>query len=129
MAYVVPTDTSRTSMSLGHRSELETLDRLRKELPSDYTIFHGLHWTREQPGDTKVFEVDFVVVNRSGSLVLIEQKSGNLEQTSDGLFKVNEGDGYRKNVVDQILRSMNGIRDKLTRIIHRGADIGLADVA
>ena len=113
MAYVVPSDTSRTSMSLGHRSELETLDRLRKELPSDYTIFHGLHWTREQPGDTKVFEVDFVVVNRSGSLVLIEQKSGNLEQTSDGLFKVNERDGYRKNVVDQILRSMNGIRDKL----------------
>lgn len=113
MAYVVPSDTSRASTSGGHQRELETLERLRKELPSDHTIFHGLHWTREQPGNTKVFEIDFVVVNRSGSIVLIEQKSGSMEQTPDGLFKNYGTDSPRKNAVEQILRSMNGIRGKL----------------
>ena len=46
-----------------------------------------MHWTCLDHGYSVFGEVDFIVVGPQGQAVLIEQKNGFLEETSDGLVK------------------------------------------
>ena len=46
--------------------ELETLALLARELPDDYTVFHGIHWTRVEHGTALFGEIDFAIVPRAG---------------------------------------------------------------
>jgi hypothetical protein len=114
MAYIVPADISQLALAGGKTPELETLHILKSALPSDYTVFHGVHWSQEYKGYTVYGEVDFVVVNRSGEVLLIEQKNGPLEETGAGLIKVYESGP--KNVKDQVRRSLENMREKFKRI-------------
>ena len=66
MAHIIPSDLSRLALSGAHQSELKTLQILKTELPNDFTIFHGVHWSREYEAWTHFGEIDFVVLNRSG---------------------------------------------------------------
>lgn len=70
-------------------------------------MFHGVHWSREYAKWTQFGEVDFVVVNRGGYVLLIEQKDGPLAETEAGLVK--QYDDGEKNVNDQIRRSVDKI--------------------
>ncbi len=54
MAYIVPSDISRLALAGAHGPELETLKMLKSGLPNDYTVFHGVHWSREYEGWTRV---------------------------------------------------------------------------
>ena len=110
MARIVPSDLTRLALSGAHEPEIETLATLRDTLPGEYTVFHGVHWTRQYKGRTLYGEIDFVVVNDAGRVLCIEQKNGGLEESEGGLFK-DYGD-ERKSVGDQILRSVDSIRDK-----------------
>jgi hypothetical protein len=83
---------------------------MKKQLPDDYTVFHGIHWSREYAKWTHFGEVDFVIVNPSGDVLLIEQKDGAFAETDAGLVKEYEGDG--KNVNDQTRRSVDKIKEK-----------------
>ena len=105
MARIVPSDLTRLALSGAHEPEIETLATLRDALPDDYTVFHGVHWTRQYTGRTLYGEIDFVVVNNAGRVLCIEQKNGGLEESEGGLFK-DYGD-ERKSVGDQILRSVD----------------------
>jgi hypothetical protein len=67
--------------------ELETLTVLAGRLPEDWTVYHGVHWTRLEGNHAVFGEVDFVVVAPSGRVLLVEQKSGLLEETPEGLVK------------------------------------------
>lgn len=100
-------------MSLGETAELRTLEELRSGLPSTYTVFHSVHWTRDAAYRTAFGEADFIVVNQSGEVVVIEQKSGALEESADGLIK-RYSDG-QKNVASQIHRTIDGIRNQFKR--------------
>ena len=100
-------------MSLGETAELRTLEALRSGLPSAYTVFHSVHWSRDAAYHTAFGEADFIVVNQSGDVVVIEQKSGALDESTDGLIK-RYSDG-RKNVASQIHRTLDGIRDQFKR--------------
>ncbi len=113
MAYLAPSDLTAAALSGGRTAELRTLEVLRSALPNDYTVFHSVHWSREWRSVPAFGEIDFVIVNRSGSALVIEQKSGMLEETSDGLAK-DYSDG-RKNVAAQVHRALDGIRDKYRR--------------
>ena len=110
MARIVPSDLTRLALSGAHEPEIETLAILRDTLPDDYTVFHGVHWTRQYKGRTLYGEIDFVVLNNAGRVLCIEQKNGRLEEAQGQLFK-DYGD-ERKSVGDQILRSVDSIRDK-----------------
>ncbi len=110
MAYIVPSDLSRLSLSGAHYAELEVLQMLKAELPNDYTVFHGVHWSREYEAWTHFGEIDFVVLNRSGEVLFIEQKNGELEESDEGLIKRYGSD--EKNVVQQVHRSLDKVRDK-----------------
>jgi len=47
MAYIVPSDIKKLEFSAGNSHELDTLAYLQKHLSNDYTVFHGVHWSRE----------------------------------------------------------------------------------
>lgn len=81
---------------------------LKKQLPHDYTVFHGIHWSREYVKWPHFGEVDFVIVNPSGDVLLIEQNGGPLAETDAGLVKRN--DEGEKNVNDQIRRSVDKVK-------------------
>ena len=122
MARIVPSDLTRLALSGAHEPEIATLAILRDTLPDDYTVFHGVHWTRQYKGRTLYGEIDFVVLNRAGRVLCIEQKNGRLEEVQGQLFK-DYGESS-KNVGDQILRSINGIREKFAHQV--GPAPGLA---
>ena len=110
MAHIIPSELSHLAQAGVHGGELDTLRRLEKELPNDYSIFHGVHWSSEYEARTFFGEIDFVVINRAGDALFIEQKNGPLAETNNGLVK-----RYRdneKNVADQIHRSLDIVRKK-----------------
>lgn len=110
MAYLAPSDLTPLALTGGKTAELETLERLRRSLPADYTVFHNVHWSRDYRNVPVFGEADFIIVNRTGQALVIEQKAGSLTETSEGLTKRYEGED--KNVVQQIHRTLDGIRDK-----------------
>lgn len=113
MARLLPSDISQLSLSLGETAEIRTLLALQNSLPSAYTVFHSVHWSRDAAYKTTFGEADFIVVNKSGDVVVIEQKSGVLDESADGLIK-RYSDG-QKNVAAQIHRTLDGIRDQFKR--------------
>jgi len=110
MARIVPSDLSRLALSGVHQPEIATLALLESKLPDDYTVFHGVHWTRQYKGNTLYGEIDFVVLNPAGRILCIEQKNGPLRETDEGLVK--DYGAESKNVKSQIQRSVDRIREK-----------------
>jgi hypothetical protein len=78
MAQLVPDDLTQLALAGAHAPGLETLAQLGHDLPDSYTVFHGVHWTRQYKGHTLYGEVDFVVMNAAGALLCIEQENGPL---------------------------------------------------
>lgn len=87
MANVVPDGWREYAVTGAAQREIETLAVLAHALPDAYTVYHAVHWTNAERGYAVHGEIDFVVVNRAGALLLIEQKSGFLEEGPDGLVK------------------------------------------
>ena len=86
---------------------------LQSRLPDDYAVFHGIHWTREYRRDIAYGEIDLAIVNRSGQVLIIEQKNGALEERDGGLV-ARYADG-EKNVAEQLHRALDGVRTKFAR--------------
>lgn len=89
-----------------------TLERLALGLPDDYTIYHGLHWSRLEEGQAVFEQVDFVVVAPDGALVLMEQLGGLLEETAEGLQR-RQG-GRPRLIASGMARSLSGLAQRLT---------------
>lgn len=110
MARLIPNDLTPQAFAGGHSGELATLDLLRRGLPDDYSVFHSIHWALAYERSTAFGEVDFVIVNGDGEILLIEQKNGRLQETESTLIK--DYGSSQKNVGDQLHRSIDHIRDK-----------------
>ena len=87
MAHLHPSDLTEPQLSGGETAELRTLDLLRRGLPGDYTVYHSVHWSQATASRSVFGEADFVVANRSGEAIVVEQKAGALEETGAGLAK------------------------------------------
>lgn len=88
MAVIHPEGWRELKASGAAQREIETLAILAAELDDTYTVYHGVHWTRVQQGNYAIVgEIDFAVVGPTGKLLLIEQKSGFLAETPEGLVK------------------------------------------
>src|SRR5574337_805711 len=111
MAQVFPDGWREFAVTGAAAREIETLALLERALPSEYTIYHGVHWSSLAQGFSIYGEVDFAIVNPAGDLLLIEQKSGFLEETPDGLVKRYAGKTQR--VAAQISRSLHTLQGKL----------------
>lgn len=98
--------------------EIETLKLLAEGLPETYAVYHGVHWTRVRQGYAAIGEIDFVVVSPAGGLLLIEQKSGLLDETAAGLVK-----HYGKTaevVPARLARNAEALRARLDRLLADG---------
>lgn len=115
MARVVPDGWETMEADGPLRREFETLGVLAAGLPDDYTIYHAVHWTNVHRSHAIYGEVDFVVVNGAGHLMLIEQKCGYLTESEDGLAK--QYGGRTKSVTAQMARTADGMRAKLDKAL------------
>jgi len=50
MARIIPSDLTRRALSGAHEPEITTLAHLKDALPEEYTVFHGVHWSRQYRG-------------------------------------------------------------------------------
>ena len=114
MGRLLPSDLTPLQLSLGETAELRTLDLLRRRLPAEYTVYHSVHWSLTTTERAMFGEADFVVVNRSGETVVVEQKAGGIEETRQGLAKTYAG-GATKFVAPQLQRTLEALRKQFAR--------------
>lgn len=114
MARILPDGWQSLHLAGGLQREVETLHELETALSDAYTVYHSVHWTRLK-NDSSVFgELDFVVVAPSGRVLVIEQKSGVLQETAEGLAKVYAGG--TKSVSIQLARSVSALQHRLAMV-------------
>ncbi len=111
MAQIIPDGWREISVTGAAQREIETLGLLAEALPDTYSVYHSVHWSNIEHRHCIFGEIDFAIVNRAGDLLLIEQKSGFLEETPDGLVK--QYPGKSKSVPMQISRMVAALRNKL----------------
>ena len=115
MAKVYPSGWQDLDLSTDISREIETLELLNDNLDDNYSIYHSVHWTRLESTKFSVYgEIDFVIVGPSGKLLLIEQKSGFLEETELGLQK--KYSNKTKNIPFQITRNSYGLQHGIHKI-------------
>ena len=110
MAHIFPSEIGVMLSDGTPLPEVETLRQLRDELPETFYVYHGIHWTKESTGYCLFGEIDFVVVSPIGHVLVIEQKNGIIEDNGTELIK--KYGGKSKNVVEQLLRSVDVMRAK-----------------
>jgi len=115
MAKVIPSGWRELEVTGSAVREIETLGVLETGLPEELTVFHGVHWTRLDKGHAVFGEIDFVIVTPSARILLIEQKSGFLSETADGLIKKYEG--KEKSVSAQLDRTLEALRKRLAPVV------------
>lgn len=106
-------DVAPAADALAVRRLHETLGVLAAGLPEPYTVYHGVHWTAVDQGCSVFGEIDFIVVNPAGDLLLVCQKSGLLDHTGTAITKRERG-----RVVDvrlQMARLVQTLQGKLAR--------------
>jgi hypothetical protein len=111
MARIYPDGWRELAASGAAQREIETLARLAEALPDDYAVYHAVHWTNLERGYSVFGEIDFIVMNRAGDLLVIEQKAGFLDETPDGLVK--RYPGRTHSVVADLARNVEALRSKL----------------
>ncbi len=112
MADIHPPGWRELAVTGAAQREIETLALLASALPQDYAVFHGVHWTNIEKGFSAYGEVDFIVVAPNGRLLLIEQKSGFLTETDEGLAKRYAGLDKPKLVRNQIVRAVSALKQR-----------------
>jgi len=114
MAQIFPSDIEAARMGGESPEELETLIALRDGLSDDYLVYHSVHWSAVRPRYTDFGEIDFVIVNNAGHVLVIEQKNGPMIETPQGLEKRYYG-GKKKLVYTQVQRNLGNIRKKFQK--------------
>ena len=108
MAHIHPTGWREMSITGTAAREIETLSYLDEQLAdAPYSIYHGVHWTNVEQGFSAYGEIDFIIVAPNGRVLLIEQKSGFLTETPEGLVKSYQG--KPRKIRNQILRTIEGL--------------------
>lgn len=80
MARIIPDNWRflRAAASLPVVRKLDTLECLGKALPTGFTVYLDVCWSRVEAGSSLFGSIDFAVVSPNGSVLLIEQQSGYL---------------------------------------------------
>jgi hypothetical protein len=111
MAHIHPTGWQEMAVTGTAAREIETLAYLQACLAdAPYRIYHGVHWTNVDNGFSAFGEIDFIVVAPSGRVLLIEQKSGFLNETAEGLVRQYAGKPVR--VANHIMASIKGLTER-----------------
>ncbi|MBK6803290.1 MAG: AAA family ATPase [Novosphingobium sp.] len=111
MARLCPALPPRSALTAGDHAELDLLDTLERGLSSAYTLFHSVDWSKSSGEREQHGEIDIVVVNQAGDVLLMEVKSGGVEFRPEGIFKAY---GARfKDVTAQVRQQYGALRSRL----------------
>jgi hypothetical protein len=115
MARLVPDDVAEPNQGPWHASERATLNKLAVMLPQEFTVFHGIHWARIDQASPLYGEIDFIVMNRYGRLLAIEQKDAPVTVVRNDLVVHYPSDEKPKSVLTQVNRNLNALRQEFSR--------------
>lgn len=87
MARLLPDLSVSPQHSGGYWREIDVLQRLQQSMPDGYEIFHSVDWHSLHAGHDCHGEIDLVVMNRAGALLLVEVKAGEVSVRDGGVFK------------------------------------------
>jgi hypothetical protein len=92
--------------------------RLRDELPDQYSVFHGVHWTKVEDDAAIYGEIDFIIVNPYGKILVIEQKETQIEVNKKGrltaTYHERNGQITEKDIEFQVTRNIQSLRQEFT---------------
>lgn len=111
MAHFCPTLPRHLAIKAGDYAELELLQTLERGLSDAYTLFHSVDWSRGAGEHEQHGEIDIVVVNQAGDVLLIEVKAGEVDFLPGGIFKT-YGD-RTKNITAQVGLQYGALRTRL----------------
>ncbi len=121
MATIHPSFPTAGLLGPGFYRERDMLEQLEHGLPAGYDLFHNLDWSSTAEGRQQIGEIDIAVVSAIGHLLLIEVKSGALEEGEAGFSK-------RYANRDQALDVGRQLRRQHSAILARLSDAGLRQV-
>lgn len=87
MAKLLPDLSGEVRRTTGYRREMDVLLLLQKSLPNGYLIFHNVEWHSLYEDRDCHGEIDLIVMNLAGDLLLMEVKSGALVISNGLLLK------------------------------------------
>jgi hypothetical protein len=99
------------ALNAGAYAELDLLQTLDRGLSDAFTLFHSVDWSRLNDEHEQHGEIDIVVVNQAGDLLLMEVKAGTVDFLPDGIFKTY--DGKPKNITHQIRLQKSAMSSRL----------------
>ena len=116
-AKVYPSDTSELALDGAQARERDVLLQLQAQLPDNYTIYHGIHWSRIEHGLTVTGRIQFLVLGPSGIVYSILMKTG--------LMKVDQGRvvkqlGEQRQDVFNALAEQSALLNQKLRLQHQG---------
>lgn len=115
MARLIPDDFDEVDLAdFGRKSERETLLRLRDGLPDDLSVYHSVHWVHAELSGSVYGEIDFIIANRYGKLLAIEQKAAAV-YVADNDLRVDYATEKGKSVQVQLARNLNTLRAEFSR--------------
>ena len=115
MATILPTDWKSTPATGAGARQIGTLSELDRQLADDVLVFHGVHWSRPEQGLGSLGDVDFVLISPAGRILLIEQKTGLLAETADGLVKRYRGRHRRVRI--EVDRTVDTLKKRLASVL------------
>lgn len=119
MAQIFPEDFQIENKEFRFSSEIGTLLRLKSELPDQYSVFHGIRWTRIEEDAAIYGEIDFLVVNQYGKILAIEQKETKIERSKAGdllaIYESANGRRSEKSISSQVTRNIHSLRQEFSR--------------
>lgn len=119
MAQIYPDDFQILEKEFRFNGEIETLICLRDELPVQYSVFHGVHWTKVEDDAAVYGEIDFLIVNPYGKILAIEQKETQIEINSKGrlkaIYQEKNGTTTEKDIEFQVTRNIQSLRQEFSK--------------
>jgi hypothetical protein len=113
MAHLYPSLLARSAINAGEYAELALLETLERGLSNAYTLFHSVDWSKGSGAKEQHGEIDIVVVNQGGDVLLVEVKSGSVVFRPDGIFKTYGA--HTSDVTAQVRLQYGSLRARLKR--------------
>lgn len=97
----------------GLTAELDVVQRLAAGLSDAFAVFHSVDWSMGSAAAERHGEIDVVVANQAGDLLLIEVKAGGVEFRPEGIFK--RYGQRQRDVTAQVRLQYGALRSRLER--------------
>lgn len=112
MAVMFPSQISAASRA--NRSERMLFDYLKRQLPDDYAVYHGLQYI--EPSRAREGEADFLVLHPTKGMLVIECKGAGVSRDEEGRWwrenKYGKRDRIHEGPSNQVLRHVKDLQKK-----------------